>query len=117
MTANVVDSSTKKIAVGGVQAIHAMLSMVLYPPTKDRGGAKPPLPARRERGGGGGVTLHRLGFAARPPHPALRADLSPQAGRGETEPGDVSGSGHHQTTPGQARSRARCNCGQTRSPA
>src|SRR4030081_829452 len=53
MTANVVDSSTKKIAVGGVQAIHAMLSMVLYPPTKDRGGAKPPLPARRARGGGG----------------------------------------------------------------
>jgi hypothetical protein len=27
MTASVIDSSTKKIAVGGVQAIHAMLSM------------------------------------------------------------------------------------------
>jgi hypothetical protein len=41
-----------------------------------------PLPARGERVGVRG-TLDRLGLAESPPHPALRADLSPQAGRGK----------------------------------
>src|SRR6202163_2495826 len=41
-----------------------------------------PRPACGERVGVRG-TLNRLGLAESPPHPALRADLSPQAGRGE----------------------------------
>jgi hypothetical protein len=31
--------------------------------------------------------LHAFGLAENPPHPALRADLSPQAGRGEKKKG------------------------------
>src|SRR5271170_4512210 len=41
-----------------------------------------PLPARGERVGVRG-RLNESELAEKPPHPALRADLSPQAGRGE----------------------------------
>src|ERR1700676_706467 len=41
-----------------------------------------PLPLAGE-GWGGGLSPH-IGLAESPPHPALRADLSPQAGRGES---------------------------------
>jgi indolepyruvate ferredoxin oxidoreductase alpha subunit len=47
-------------------------------------GALLPLPACGERVGVRGP-LQALGLAEVPPHPALRADLSPQAGRGEAE--------------------------------
>src|ERR1700691_501711 len=43
-----------------------------------------PRPACGERVGVRG-TLDRLGLAESPPHPALRADLSPQAGRGDRD--------------------------------
>jgi hypothetical protein len=53
-----------------------------------------PLPACGERVGVRG-TLDGLGFAESPPHPALRADLSPQAGRGERDSFADSAQHHH----------------------
>src|SRR5260221_13408151 len=52
---------------------------------KFRGRSAPSPRPCGERAGGRG-SIRAFGLAESPPHPALRADLSPQAGRGKPEP-------------------------------
>jgi len=51
-----------------------------------KGGEKEKAPRQFQQRVEARGTLHAVGLAESPPHPALRADLSPQAGRGEIEP-------------------------------
>src|ERR1700753_2204493 len=82
MTASVDASSAKKIAVGKVQAIHAMLSMANASLQEQSWWA----PSPRSYGEKVGVRGHRhaIGLAESPPHPASRfARCRPLPARGE----------------------------------
>src|SRR6202048_1741733 len=133
MTASVAESSTKNIAVGSVQAIHAMLSMAYsfhlnvvseWSPLSTQLGStrvghlelsKSDISDfDRERAGVRGYGLSRdcdpsPGFLASRqirPLPVGEVKRSPEMRFDRTI-----------TKPCRARNRARCNCGQTRSPA
>src|SRR4051812_29013222 len=106
MTPRVHASRAKKIALGGVQAIHAMLSMASVPPGFERckrcprrrtGGDPLPSPLRGGDGGGG-------------PHQDCPGgtplpDPPPQGGRERSELVAINLPAHHHTRP-SAKPRA-----------